>query len=266
MLAWARRAARFVTIDQYDRIDEDHRREPFDRRAIWVLLAIALSMLMSRYFGRASWVAKQGWAQQLFAELPLYPRIWPRLYWAMFKLVNYGLVAVLVIKLVYRERVRDFGFAGKTDRRLWLVYLGLFAIVVPVVYLVSSMPEFLATYPKYRHAGRSLTDLLVWEAAYGVQFLMLEMFFRGFILFALARYCGHIAIFIMVVPYTMIHFGKPLPEALGSIVAGVALGTLALRTRSIFGGVAIHCAVAWCMDLFAMHRTGHLDRLLRSLG
>jgi membrane protease YdiL (CAAX protease family) len=266
MLAWAVRAARFLTVDQYDRIDEDHRREPFDKRAIWVLLAVALSMLLSRYAGRASWVQQQPWAQQLFHGLPLHPRIWPRLYWALFKLVNYGLVSLLVIKLVFRERVRDYGLVGKTGWRLWLLYLGLFLVVLPFVYLASASPQFLAAYPKYRLAGRALHELLIWEAAYGLQFFLLELFFRGFILFSLARYCGHIAIFIMVLPYTMIHFGKPMPEALGSVIAGIALGTLALRTRSIFGGVAIHCAVAWSMDLLALHRTGHLARLLRSLG
>jgi hypothetical protein len=65
----------------------------------------------------------------------------------------------------------------------------------------------------------------------------------------------------MIVPYAMIHFGKPLAECLGSVIAGVALGTLSLRTGSIYGGVAVHCAVAWSMDLFALHQTGKLRGL-----
>ena len=60
----------------------------------------------------------------------------------------------------------------------------------------------------------------------------------------------------------MIHFAKPLPETLGSIVTAIALGTLALRTRSIYGGVVIHCAVAWSMDLFALWQKGQLQKLL----
>jgi membrane protease YdiL (CAAX protease family) len=89
---------------------------------------------------------------------------------------------------------------------------------------------------------------------------MLEFFFRGFLLFALARYLGPLAIFVMIVPYAMIHFGKPLAECLGSILAGIALGTVALRTASIYGGVAVHCAVAWSMDLFALAATDRLPR------
>ena len=71
-------------------------------------------------------------------------------------------------------------------------------------------------------------------------------------LFTVARYVGSYAIFIMVIPYVMIHFGKPFAETIGAIIAGIALGTLALRTRSIFGGVLIHVTVALSMDVLAI--------------
>jgi membrane protease YdiL (CAAX protease family) len=54
------------------------------------------------------------------------------------------------------------------------------------------------------------------------------------------------------VPYCMIHYGKPMTETIGAIFAGVILGTLAMRTRSIWGGVLIHVGVAWTMDLLAI--------------
>ncbi len=56
----------------------------------------------------------------------------------------------------------------------------------------------------------------------------------------------------MCVPYCMIHFGKTFGETLGAIVFGIMLGTLALRTRSIWGGVLIHLGVAISMDLFTV--------------
>ena len=39
----------------------------------------------------------------------------------------------------------------------------------------------------------------------------------------------------MIVPYCMIHYGKPLPETLGAIGAGLILGTLAMRTQVDLG-------------------------------
>ena len=56
----------------------------------------------------------------------------------------------------------------------------------------------------------------------------------------------------MIIPYCMIHYGKPLPETLGAIGAGILLGTIAMRTRSIWGGVIIHVAVAVTMDVLAL--------------
>jgi membrane protease YdiL (CAAX protease family) len=48
------------------------------------------------------------------------------------------------------------------------------------------------------------------------------------------------------------HAGKPGPEAIGSIVAGVALGILALRNRSFIPGAILHWSVAATLDIFAL--------------
>ncbi len=61
----------------------------------------------------------------------------------------------------------------------------------------------------------------------------------------------------MTVPYVMIHFGKEFPETMGAIVAGIFLGTLAMRTKSIWGGFLVHSLVAVSMDVASMlHTTG----------
>lgn len=66
------------------------------------------------------------------------------------------------------------------------------------------------------------------------------------------------AVLLAVMPYCMIHFGKPMPETLGAIFAGIALGTLSLFTRSIWLGVAIHVSVAVSMDLISLWLAGRL--------
>ena len=60
----------------------------------------------------------------------------------------------------------------------------------------------------------------------------------------------------MMVPYCMLHFHKPLPEALASIVGAIALGFMSLRTHSIWMGTAIHVSVAWSMDAASLWRQG----------
>src|SRR6201999_3157992 len=132
------------------------------------------------------------------------------------------------------------------------IYVVLFLLVLPAVVLASRTAAFRETYPFYRLANRSVADLVLWELLYAAQFLSLEFFFRGFILHGLRRALGANAIFVMLVPYCMIHYGKPFSETLGAIGAGLILGTLAMRTRSIWGGVLIHIGVATTMDLLAL--------------
>ena len=94
-----------------------------------------------------------------------------------------------------------------------------------------------------------------------LQFVAVEFFFRGFMLFRLERYAGYHAVALMVIPYALIHLHKPFPEAVGAIVAGIVLGFLALRTRSIWPGVIVHCGVALSMDVFAMINSGRIHLL-----
>jgi membrane protease YdiL (CAAX protease family) len=247
---------------QWQAIDAEYRTESLPSgQAAAVLVTVALSLILGRFFGGQRFLAENPGVLEPFNTLP-YPDIHPHLYWSAFKLVTYVGIPALCIKLVLRKSIRDYGFRFVRKPRVWLLYTAMFLAVLPLAYVASLTQDFANTYPKYRTAGESWTQLLVWSFAYGLQFLTLEFFFRGFLIFALARWIGSLAIFVMVVPYAMIHFGKPLAECLGSVLAGIALGTVALRTRSIYGGVAVHCGVAWAMDLFALSHTGALARLL----
>jgi hypothetical protein len=51
---------------------------------------------------------------------------------------------------------------------------------------------------------------------------------------------------------------KALPRVGGAIVAGIALGSLAMRTRSIYSGFLVHITVALLMDLLALSHRGAL--------
>jgi len=254
-------ALRRLTLAQWRIIDETYlKRSPTHWRVPVVLLTVAACLILPRYFGRADFFERLP-AMRAWMAHSAYPTLWPRLYWAGFKAINYLLVPMLVVRFVLRERVRDYGFGIRGKGKAWALYGAMFAVVLPLTYAASLSPAFAATYPKYADAGRTWTQLLLWESAYGFQFFALEFFFRGFILFALAPHLGSSAIFVALVPYTMIHFAKPLAETVGSVIAGIALGTMALRTRSIYGGVVLHCAVAWSMDLFVLWHRGALPRV-----
>ena len=175
-------------------------------------------------------------------------------WWAGWRVLGYFLVPALVVRLS-GQRLRDqlLGW-GRTREHLW-IYLLCLAVVLPLVAAVSFTEDFSSYYPFYKLARRSWFDFLAWELLYAAQFFSLEFFFRGWWLRAASPTMGSGAIFAMVVPYCMIHFGKPWVEALAAIVAGLVLGTLALKTRSIWSGFFVHVTVAVTMDVAALLQT-----------
>ena len=79
--------------------------------------------------------------------------------------------------------------------------------------------------------------------------MTIELFFRGFLIFAFVRYVGAAAILPMATFYCSIHFGKPMFECVSSFFGGLILGVIAYRTQSIVGGLAVHLGVAWMMEI-----------------
>jgi membrane protease YdiL (CAAX protease family) len=174
--------------------------------------------------------------------------------WAIATTVLELLVPLLLIRFVHRRRIADHGWQFQGFARHIAIYLGLFAVMVPVVWWASTRDDFLLRYPFVYAARTDFGVLLRWEALYVLQFFALESFFRGYLLFTLERSFGWNACFIMAVPYCAIHWHKAPLECFAAIFAGVLLGGLALRFRSWYGGAVLHSLVAITMDGLAHAR------------
>ena len=149
-----------------------------------------------------------------------------------------------------------FGLSIKHVRANIKPYLILVAVMLPILWLATSQPNFYNFYPIYRPA--SFDDWLAYESVYLLQFLGVEFFFRGWGLFRIEKMFPGYGVFLMVLPYALIHIHKPFPEAMASIVAGLILGFLALKSRSIWPGVVVHATVAFSTDLFSLIHSGLL--------
>jgi len=211
-----------------------------------VYAALALAFL--EYFGRPEFFAHV-FPSLIWPHFGLYPHLW----WALWTSALFLLVPMIIVRFGFKHRLRDYGLNLALQRRdLWL-YVGLFAAVVPLVLLASRRADFQSIYPFYRGAFQaSAREILAWEAAYLTQFVALEFFFRGFLVLGSSRIVGRASIWLAMIPYAMLHYHKPAPEAFAAIVAGVVLGEVAYRTRSIAGGVIVHVGVAGTMELLAL--------------
>lgn len=181
-----------------------------------------------------------------------YARLFQLAYWVLATALAYLVVPGLYARWVMGLKGEDIGLSTEGLWRHAWIYALMFLVVLPAVWGASQFKSFQQMYPFYEHAGRSALDFVAWQLMYGLQFICLEYLFRGILIHGLKRRVGIYAIVVSVIPYCMIHFGKPLPEALGAIVAGLALGICSLLTGSIWLGAAIHISVAVTMDVFAI--------------
>lgn len=241
------------------------------RRAFTVLAFVAVSLLLIHYLKfhsvfvavlklvPAGMSAGTG-TSSLYLSLrntPFYELL-SYAWWTSWHIVGYVLLPCICIKLFMRERVRDMGWQFNQTLKHWQGYLLLLTPILCFVVLVSFREDFIQHYPFYNQAGRSWFDFIAWEVLYLTQFVCLEFFFRGFFLQALRPAIGANAVWVMCIPYLMIHFPKLWLEATGAILFGLFLGILALRSRSIWGGVFVHAGVALSMDFVSLLKQGRL--------
>ena len=242
-----------------------------DRKAVVVLITSALSLTILNYgatseprwfvamldgLGLDAWA---DWARATFS-LSIHAQRNGLVFWGIGQLFAYTVPPLLAIRLVLRERVSDYGLRVRGIGRHTAVYAVLLAVSVPFVVAASFTAAFQAKYPFYDLApGEGLwPNMTLWWLVYGLQFAALEFFFGGFMIHGLSGRFGYMAVFVMVVPYNMLHYGKPMAEALAAIVGGAVLGSLSLRSRSIWWGVVVHVAIAGTMDVAALFHKGFL--------
>ena len=257
--------------DTWRELDEDahrHRAEilargKMDLRPFVGLVIAALVLTMQEYYGGRIFFDKS--VRPLLLEnemlhpgrwgLQHYDELWGYGWWAGTRIFGYILPFGLWKIFFPKDSLLDLGLRVKGFFGHAWIY-GLFlGVVLPAMLVVSRSPDFGSYYPFYKASSRSWSDFLMWEAMYFGQFFALEMFFRGWWLGVLRKSFGSGAIFAMAVPYCMIHYGKPYLEACGAIIAGIALGSLSMKTKSIYQGFLVHITVAALMDWLSLsHR------------
>jgi membrane protease YdiL (CAAX protease family) len=250
----------------------DTSRRP-DRKVIIILVAAALCLTLQRYVGKGDMNAPIGRslkflgfdrAAEFMFDLagdPPAMQLERLTLWVSVGLVANVVIPMLIIRLILHERLRDYGLKFRGAFADSWVYAVLFAIAAPLVFFASATDRFQEKYPFYNVVldnGLSAA-FWRWEALYMIQFFGVEFFYRGFLVHGLKHRFGVYAIFVMMVPYCMLHFNKPMPETLAAICGAVVLGFMSLRTRSIWMGTAIHMTIAGLMDAAALWRKGWLE-------
>ncbi len=175
------------------------------------------------------------------------------------------LVPCILIKLVFKQDLADYGLGLPPKGRVRLALLSagiLMAVSLPAFYLGTNDAGMQATYPFYRGEFEGIGAFALYSLGALAFYVNIEFIFRGYLLFGLFQFkdrdapdgvvgvkgplvFGYYAIFISMLSYTAWHLGKPLPELWGTLIWGVAAGTIVLASRSIGPIIAVH----WLMNV-----------------
>jgi membrane protease YdiL (CAAX protease family) len=152
--------------------------------------------------------------------------------------VYFGVLPILTIVILLRKNPLDFGLRIG-NYRVWIPYVLIFlAIAVPVLYLSSDMSSVQGYYRSHRNF-----DLLTYALQMGVYMLGWEFLFRGFMLFGLKEKFKEGSIIIQMIPFVLLHIGKPEIETISTIFTGLLWGYICYRGKSFWPAYIMHIVV-----------------------
>ena len=165
----------------------------------------------------------------------------------------FGIIPMLIIKLVFREKLADYGLQWGNGGRILRNSL----IFVPIMFVLGMLtgrdPAFWSVYPFNPAVTTAAAMFFLHSLTYLFYYFGWEFFFRGFIQNGLRNSCGiYTAILVQTMASTLLHFGHPTTEILGSIAGGLLWGFIALRCRSIWAGFVQHSVLGIVLDWFIL--------------
>jgi membrane protease YdiL (CAAX protease family) len=221
----------------------------------WIALTYtALVMSLVYYFGKSNnsfeyfpEFFKPLYTRETIAEYSFYSKI----YWIVFGIIVYFIIPWIYLKC-RGEKLRDYGVRLPSSYSHMWIYVVMLAIVIILAYFASFQQSFQNKYPYYKFFQEAPLFYGLFWVGRAIRFFALEFFFRGYLLFSLRPKMGDSAFFVSMVPYCMLHFGKPFPETIFAIIGGIIFCWIAARTKSIWGAVVLHIALAMAMDFFSI--------------
>jgi len=159
------------------------------------------------------------------------------------QLFYYLIIPVLVIFFIFRENPLDYGLR-LGNYSIWISYVAITILIgFPILFIASSITpvsKFYTTQFNYYIFFTSTVPILfAWE------YLL-----RGFLLFGLKKQFGQASIVIQMVPFVLLHLGKPEAETVSCIFTGLWFGWVAYRGKSFWPAFIIHVFINFSVKYF----------------
>jgi membrane protease YdiL (CAAX protease family) len=151
-----------------------------------------------------------------------------------------GGLPLLVVLAGFRDRAGRYGIRIGDRRTGVTLALGGCIVMTPIVLAIARVPAF-ADY--YAPQSAAPVDVFLTSA---LDVVPAEFFFRGFLMFALLRVIGPMAVVVATLPFAFAHLGKPEVETLSTLGGGLVYGWLDWRTGSVLWSALAH---TWILGL-----------------
>lgn len=182
-------------------------------------------------------------------------RLDSRLYWFFTDGLIMFLIPLLSIKFILKGKLSDYGISFGDSKFGIFSIIAFFVFMLPFLWIVSATPDFAKAYPQ---GGSQVKDsiqiFLLYELSILVYMLGWEFLWRGYMLFGLKEKFGYYSIFIQMIPFFILHKGKPELELFGSIIAGLAMGIQAWRANSFVYSWILHWLIMFSIDTISIIR------------
>jgi len=222
----------------------------FDRKVFIIFVSVAVLQTISWYFTSRDFFRENFYYNYFKAEASA--DLYEFLYWFGSDFITLFILPLVIIKFLLKEKINGYGLKFG-DYKTGLKYFIIFSIcILTFTFFLSQIPEFANNYPFLKSAKYDWKTFIIFETAALVYMIAWEFIWRGFMLFGLEEKFGMNAILIQMLSFVILHNGKPFIETLSAIIGAILLGYIAIRTRSIFYGVAIHFILFFSMDLFVV--------------
>ena len=165
----------------------------------------------------------------------------------------FGIIPILIIKLVFREKVGDYGLRFGNLKGVAFTACFLAPLMIVLGMMTGRDPAFWSVYPFNRTVTTETTLFACHALTYLAYYFGWEFFFRGFLQHGLRESSGEInAVLVQTMASTLLHLGNPVGEVFGSILGGLLWGWLAISCRSIFSGFLQHSLLGITLDWFIL--------------
>ena len=222
-----------------------------DRKVIIIFLSVAVLQIISWYY-----TSRNFFRLNLF---PIYQNdadvyLYEYLYWFVSDFITLFILSVIVIKFILKENLKDYGLQIG-ELKIGIIFSAVFLFVMIIlIWFFSATPEFSKKYPHLLSTRNSWDGFFIYETGMLLYMISWEFIWRGFMLFGLKERFGYYSVLIQMIPFVILHNGKPVAETFGAIAGGIALGVLAFGTNSIVYCIITHMGVMFSIDLISTLR------------